>query len=58
MITFKRWGNFIVSDSSGLERGCDSVHDISTPLCISVVFSVNSKHKINRVQKKKHNKLA
>ena len=40
MITFKRWGNAIVSDSPGLERGCDSFHHIITPLCIFLcVFS-------------------
>ena len=46
MITFKRWEKVIVSDSHGLERGCDLVPHINTPLCISLVFSVNSRPKI------------
>ena len=45
-----RWSVFgIVSDSHGLDRGCDLVPHINTSLRPSIyfVFSVNSKHKIN-----------
>ena len=44
------WEKAIVSDSHGLERGCDLVPHIITPLCISSVFSVNSKLKVVRKQ--------
>ena len=46
----KMWEKAIVSDSHGLERGCDLVPHIITPLCISSVFSVNSKLKVVRKQ--------
>ena len=35
--------NFLVTHGS--EIACDAVSDINIPLCISFVFSVNSKHK-------------
>ena len=38
----------------GLERGCDLVPHINTPLCISSVFSVNSKPKINPCEETSH----
>ena len=34
VITFRRPGFAIVSDSHGLEKGCDPVPDINTPLGI------------------------
>ena len=40
------------SDSHGLERACDAVPHINTPLCISFVFLVNYKQKINHCQEK------
>ena len=51
-LTFKRWGKAIVNDSHGLERGCDLVPHINTPLRLSIsfVFSMNSKHKIPKSQ--------
>ena len=49
VITF-RWSGFvIVSDSHGLERGCDPVPHINS---IYFAFSVNAKHKINHCQEK------
>ena len=54
MITFKRWEKAILSDAHGLERGCDLAPHINTPLCISFVFSVNYKLKINPCEETDH----
>ena len=59
MIIFTRVGFAIVSESHGLERGCDQIFPINTPICIYVVIAVNSKHKINHYQEKKpHNNIS
>ena len=47
---------FLVTLVHGLAIACDHgdvVPHINTPLCISFVFSVNYKHKINHCQEKK-----
>ena len=54
MITLKMWEKAIVSDSHGLERGCDLILHINTPPCISFVFSVKSKPKINPCEETSH----
>ena len=54
VITFKSSEFAIASDSPGSESGCDLVPHINTPICISSVFFVNSKQKLNHGQEKIH----
>ena len=45
--------NSIFNAYHGLERACDAIPHINTPVCIYCMFSMNYQHKFNHCQGKK-----